>query len=187
MISIPCAHSIDVVLHVLGSELSSLTATTNITYPTVRFVSGKDGSLSAPEPKAFADNIAITGVLTPGNAALSFHYFVTSPATPNFFQWIICGEKGALKLEGPTFAVQMTTATKLYLAEAPKGERNKTMYESREGGAQWKEVDIPKTDLDGYFGGVAPLYERIAKGKGKAEVSGFKFGREPQATEMILT
>lgn len=74
-------------------------------------------------------------------------------------------------MEGPTFAVQMATATKLYLAEVPKDGSNKGMYDSREGGAEWKEVEIPKTDFDGFFGGVAPLYEGIAKGKGKDEVS----------------
>lgn len=73
-------------------------------------------------------------------------------------------------MEGPTFAVQMTTATKLYLAEAPDDAGKKGMYDSREGGAAWKEVEIPKTALDGCFGGVAPVYEGIAKGKGKDEV-----------------
>lgn len=76
-------------------------------------------------------------------------------------------------MEGPTFAVQMTTATKLYLAEAPKDGGKKGMYDDQEGGAAWKEVEIPKTEFDGYFGGVAPLYEGIAKGKGKDEVSVF--------------
>lgn len=47
------------------------------------------------------------------------------------------------------------------------------MYDDREGGAAWKEVEIPKTEFDGCFGGVAPLYEGIAKGKGKDEVSVF--------------
>jgi len=181
ILSIPCAHTLDVVLHVLGSELSSLSATTSITYHDLRYISAKDGSLSDPEPKKAADNIALSGTLTPGNAALSFHYLITAPATPSIFQWIICGEKGALKMEGPTFAVQMTTATKLYLAEMPKDGGTKGMYDSREGGAAWKEVEIPKTEFDGCFGGVAPLYEGIAKGKGKDEVSvsidqGFRCG-----------
>jgi len=171
MLSVPCTHTLDVVLHVLGSELSSLNATTSITYPDLRYVSAKDGSLSEPEPRKVAENIALSGTLTPGNAALSFHYLVTAPATPSSFQWIICGEQGALKLEGPTFAVQMTTATKLFLAEVPKDGGSKGMYENREGGAAWKEVEIPKTELEGCFGGVAPVYEGIAKAKGKDEVS----------------
>ncbi|KAL8731700.1 MAG: hypothetical protein Q9181_004221, partial [Wetmoreana brouardii] len=173
VISIPCAHTLDVILHVLSSELSSLTATTHITYPTLRFISSSPNgtpSLSTPEPKRGADNLALTGTLTPSNAALSFHYLVTAPAIPTLFQWIICGEKGSMKMEAPNPVVQMTTKTKLWFAEAPGGDGvSNDFYSSKEGGAEWREVEIPKSELDGIFGGVAPVYEGIANGWGKGE------------------
>ncbi|KAL9605620.1 MAG: hypothetical protein Q9179_001199 [Wetmoreana sp. 5 TL-2023] len=180
IISIPFAHTLDVVLHVLSSELTSLTATTHTTYPTVSFVSSSpDGtpSLSAPEPKCYADNIVLAGTLAPSNAALSFHYITTAPVIPALFQWIICGEKGAMKLEAPNPVVQMTTDIKLWFAEAPEEDGvSKDFYGSKEGGAEWREVEIPMSELDGIFGGIAPVYEGIARGWGKSEVSVFLLG-----------
>ncbi|KAL9013829.1 MAG: hypothetical protein Q9180_008984, partial [Flavoplaca navasiana] len=116
MISIPVVHTLDVILHVLSSEFSSLVAQTATTYPTMRFIS-PNGSLSPPKPKRHADNVAISGLLTPGDAVLNFHYLITAPATPAMFQCIISGEKGALKMEGKSFAVQAKPPN-LYL---PKG------------------------------------------------------------------
>ncbi|KAL8915937.1 MAG: hypothetical protein Q9208_008779 [Pyrenodesmia sp. 3 TL-2023] len=163
ILTIPVMHTLDAVLHVLASELSSLSATAITTYPTLSFLS-PTGEKSAPEPKRFADNIAISGALTPGGGVLNFHYLITAPTTPSTFHLTICGEKGALKMEGANFAVQMV-APKLYQAKAPEGAGQKGVYESREGGAEWKEVKVPKGRMAGHFGGVAELYEAIAMGK----------------------
>lgn len=134
----------------------------------VSFIS-PTGEKSAPEPRKIADNIVVSGVLTSGGGVLSLHYLISSPATPSLFQWIICGEKGSLKMEGPSFAVQMMPP-KLYMAKAPEGAGQKGIYEDREGGAEWKEVEIPKSNMAGHFGGVAEVYEAIAQGKkGKAD------------------
>ncbi|KAL8782073.1 MAG: hypothetical protein Q9213_005745 [Squamulea squamosa] len=170
ILSIPVTHTLDVILHVLSSELTSIIAQTSTTYPTVRFTS-PDGTLSEPEPKRHADNITVSGLLTPGNTVLNFHYLITAPATPNMFQWIICGEKGAFKMEGKSFAVQMMPP-KLYVAEAPSGGEGakKDFYQSRDRGAEWKEVEVPENRL-GCFGGVAEVYEGIAEGKGVEDVS----------------
>ncbi|KAL8755293.1 MAG: hypothetical protein Q9184_004837 [Pyrenodesmia sp. 2 TL-2023] len=167
ILSIPVMHTLDAVLHVLASELSSLSATAITTYPTISFLS-PTGDKSAPEPKRFADNIAISGTLTPGGGVLSFQYLITAPATPSTFHLTICGEKGALKMEGTNFAVQMVPP-KLYQATAPEGAGQKGVYESREGGAEWEEVEVPKGRMHGHFGGVAELYEAIAMGKGKED------------------
>lgn len=104
MISIPVVHTLDVIHHVLSSGFSSLVAQTATTYPTMRFISPK-GSISPPEPKRHANNVAILGLLTPGDAVLNFHYLITAPATPAMFRCIESGEKGALKMEGSIFAV----------------------------------------------------------------------------------
>ncbi|KAL8934218.1 MAG: hypothetical protein Q9216_006021 [Gyalolechia sp. 2 TL-2023] len=167
ILSIPAAHTLDVILHALSSELSSLTATLTTTHPTIRFTSS-DGSLSDPEPRNGADNVAISGTLTPSGAAFSYNYMVSSPATPSTFQWIIRGEKGALKLEGPSFAVQMDPP-KLYWAEAPADGGQRGIYESKSRGAAWKEIEVPESRMKGHFGGVAELYELMAMGKGKEE------------------
>ncbi|KAL9026197.1 MAG: hypothetical protein Q9196_005099 [Gyalolechia fulgens] len=172
ILSVSVGHTLDAILHALSSELSSLMATTTITYPTICFTTS-DGSLSAPEPKKGADNIAVSGTLTPSGAALSYHYLLTSPATPSMFQWIICGEKGALKMEGSSFTIQMNPP-KVYWAEPPKDSGKKSMYDAG-AGPTWKEIEVPESGMKGHFGGVAELYEGIAKGKGKDDVSGPPF------------
>lgn len=75
-------------------------------------------------------------------------------------------------MEGSSFAVQMV-APKMYWAEAPKDGGEKGIYDDRSKGAQWKEIEVPDSGMKGHFGGVAELYELIAKGKGKEEVSCF--------------
>ncbi|KAL8972463.1 MAG: hypothetical protein Q9197_002756, partial [Variospora fuerteventurae] len=167
MLSVPVTHALDVVLHALASEFSSLSATSTITHPTIAFNSPR-GSKSAPEPRTGADNVAITGILTPSGAPLSLHYLVATAATPSTFQWTICGEKASLRMEGASFAVQMMPP-KLFMAEVPRGGEQKGIYDSREeGGAGWKEIEVPVLGL-GVFGGVAEVYEKIAEGKAEAE------------------
>lgn len=163
MISILVAHTLDVILYVLCSELGSLTAQAAITHPTIRFLS-PTGALSDPEPKLHADNITVSGLLTPGDAVLNYQYLITTPATPSMFQWIISGEKGALKMEGTTFAVQ-AKPPKLYFAKPSEDDGNKGG-----GGAEWKEMEVPVSKLGG-VGGVAEVYQGIAEGKGIDDVS----------------
>ncbi|KAL8658540.1 MAG: hypothetical protein Q9226_000915 [Calogaya cf. arnoldii] len=165
VISVAIGHALDVTLHVLSSELSSLTAQTATTHPTLRYRS-LSGSLSHPEPKHFADNFTISGLLTPGNAVLNFQYFITAPPTPSIFQWIICGEKGAFKMEWQSFAMQLVPPIKMYVTVTPEVDDGlQGMYESREGGAGWKELELPESKV-GCFGGVGEIYEGIAKGMG---------------------
>lgn len=65
-------------------------------------------------------------------------------------------------MEGKSFAVQMMPP-KLFMAEAPQGAEQKGIYDSREGGAEWREIEVAKSGL-GVFGGVAEVYEKIGKG-----------------------
>ncbi|CAO1600106.1 transcription regulator gal80 [Xanthoria calcicola] len=164
MISILVAHTLDVILYVLCSELGSLTAQAAITHPTIRFLS-PTGALSDPEPKRHADNITVSGLLTPGDAVLNYQYLITTPATPSMFQWIISGEKGALKMEGTTFAVQ-AKPPKLFFAKPPEDDGAKGTDGNKGGGAaEWKELDVPASKLGG-VGGVADVFQGIAEGKG---------------------
>lgn len=173
MISILVAHTLDVILYVLCSELGSLTAQAAITHPTIRFLS-PTGALSDPEPKRHADNITVSGLLTPGDAVLNYQYLITTPATPSMFQWIISGEKGALKMEGTTFAVQ-AKPPKLFFAKPPEDDGAKGTDGNKGGGAaEWKELDVPASKLGG-VGGVADVFQGIAEGKGIDDVSVFFF------------
>lgn len=167
ILSVPTGHNLDAVLFALSSEISSLSATMTITHPTIRYISS-DGSLSAPEPRKVADNIALSGTLTPSGAALSYHNYIVSPSTPSTFQCIISGEKGALMMEGPGFSVQVVPP-KLYRSEMPEGGKEKTSYDDKTAGPTWKEVELPDAGMEGHFGGVAELYDAIAKGKGKED------------------
>ncbi|KAL8708110.1 MAG: hypothetical protein Q9220_006964 [cf. Caloplaca sp. 1 TL-2023] len=176
-LNIPSAHTLDPILHTLSSELSSLSATTSITHLTISF-----GTSSPPEPRRTPDSIAITGHLTGSplteNAAFSFHLFLISPATPSLFQAFIVGEKGALKLEGGSFAVQMM-APRLFRAETPEAKEGeeggeKGMYEKMKGegggGVEWKEVEVVPPIA---FGGVGEVYDAIRGGEGRKDVVDF--------------
>ncbi|KAL8998822.1 MAG: hypothetical protein Q9169_002160 [Polycauliona sp. 2 TL-2023] len=163
MVSIPVVHTLDLILHVLSCELGPLTAQTATTYSTVRFTS-PTGTFSSPEKKRHADNITVTGLLAPGDAVLNFHFLITTPATSPMFQCIISGDKGALKMEGKTFAVQ-TKPPRMYIAKHPDDNGPKGANGNEEGGAVWNEVEVPESKLGG-FGGVAEIYKGISDGKG---------------------
>ncbi|KAI4279830.1 MAG: hypothetical protein L6R38_004947 [Xanthoria sp. 2 TBL-2021] len=122
-----------------------------------------------PEQKRHADNITVSGPLTPGHAVLNFHYLITAPATLSMFQCIISRERGALKMEGKSFAVQ-AKPPKLYFATPPEDEGAKGMNGNKGRGAEWKEVETPESKLGG-VGGVAEIYRRIAEGRGVGDVS----------------
>ncbi|KAL8883661.1 MAG: hypothetical protein Q9192_007055 [Flavoplaca navasiana] len=147
----------------LQSRRSPTFVKTATTYPTMRFIS-PNGSLSPPEPKRHADNVAVSGLLTPGDAVLNFYYLITAPATPAMFQCVISGEKGALKMEGKSFAVQAKPPI-LYLFKAFENDSGaKGIY-----GHIWDEVKVEESKLGG-VGGVAEVYKGIAEGKGVEDV-----------------
>ncbi|KAL8845278.1 MAG: hypothetical protein Q9176_000448, partial [Flavoplaca citrina] len=125
----------------------------------MRFIS-PNGSLFPLEPKRHVDNVAVSGLLTPGDAVLNFQYQITAPATPAMFQCIISWGKGALKMEGKSFAVQAKPPN-LSLSKKSENDSGAKGID----GNSWEEVQVEESRLGG-IGGVAEVYKGIAEGKG---------------------
>ncbi|KAL8740844.1 MAG: hypothetical protein Q9190_006495, partial [Brigantiaea leucoxantha] len=172
LLSIACAHTLDPILHTLG-EFSSLSATTSILNPTITYPS------SPPEPRLKPDNILIHGTLTSGTS-LNFQYQIPPANTiPAQYSWTLIGEKGALKVEGTGFQVQMMDL-RVFQSRSPRvnGEKDETggsIYDQKEEGSgpQWVGVEIEKSNINKMFGGIGEVYEAFAE-KGREGVVGFE-------------
>jgi len=144
MVSVAAAHILDPLCYIL-SDFKSLNATTAITFPTMQFV-GADGKKDPPIERKFADWISVQGALEGGimaNSVISF----TTDATPDRLEWIISGEKGSLKFDGPSVLI---------------GYGQPTLYQFTPGqGAMWEEVKVDSA----MFGGIGEVYAAYADGK----------------------
>ena len=162
LITIPTIHALDPLCYLLG-EFQSLNATTAITFPEVRYIQA-DGSKGEPVKSKIPDFVSIQGVLESG-ATVNFVSSSTTDATPPRFEWIISGEKGSLKFEGPSQFIAMAPPT-LYQFAPPtqegKGKEDVGLY--AEMGAKeeekWEKVDFEK----GAFGGIGEVYAAFAEG-----------------------
>lgn len=158
-LTIPTLHALDPLCYLLG-EFKSLNATATTNFPEVRFTQA-DGSRTEPVKSNIADTVSIQGVLESG-ASVNFVSSSTTEATPGRFEWIISGEEGSLKFEGPSQFIAMTTPTLYHSAlskEEGKGEENKGPYETKEAG-KWEEIKFGK----GPFGGIGEVYAAFAEG-----------------------
>ena len=143
MVSIGTIHTLDTLCYAI-SEFKSFNATTAITIPEIQFVE-VDGKKGKPVPRKFADSISVQGVLENGATATSA-ITCTTDGTPDRFEWIISGEKGSLKLEGPTLLIQYGRLT-LY-QYVPSGDK------------KWEKVEVE----EGTFGGIGEVYAAFAEG-----------------------
>ncbi len=146
LVTIPTIHALDPLCYLLG-EFKSFNVTTAITFPEIGFIQA-DGSRESAK-RTQADCVSVQGVLESG-AVASFVSTSTTEATPGRFEWIISGEKGSLKFEGPGQFIAIVPH-KLYQSAAGK-----------EGG-KWEEVEYEKGQ-SGAIGGIGPVYEAFAKG-----------------------
>ncbi|KAL9047129.1 MAG: hypothetical protein Q9214_000220 [Letrouitia sp. 1 TL-2023] len=166
LLSIPVAHTLDPILHILG-EFKSLNATTSIANPNVTFLS-PDGTLSDPVPRNDPDNVIIQGTLISG-ATLNFQFIMPPSSTPSTFSWLIYGEKGAVKVESSSCAVQMMEAkvfkTELLDTSAASTKALREVFSRT--GPQWKEISIEKRELNKFFGGIGVAYEAFVKNPGE--------------------
>lgn len=160
MVTIPTIHALDPLCYLLG-EFKSLNATTATTFPELRFVQA-DGSRGEPVKNNIADFISIQGVLESG-ATVNFVFSSTTEATPGRFEWIISGEKGSLKIDGPSQFIAMAPHKLYQLAPAlenDKEEEEDNSFATLAKGGQWKEVEFEK----GPFGGIGEVYAAFADG-----------------------
>ena len=160
IVSIPTIHALDPLCYLLG-EFKSLNATTATAFPELRFVQD-DGSKGEPVKSNIADFVSVSGVLESGVIA-SFVMTLTTEATPTRNEWIISGEKGALKFESqaPFMAIG---PHKLYQCTPHKqgggrGDEVVSPYEVKDG-VQWEEVEFER----GAFGGIGEVYAAFADG-----------------------
>ena len=146
LVTIPTIHSLDPLCYLLG-EFKSFNVTTAITFPEIGIIQA-DGSRESAK-RTQADCVSVQGVLE-GGAVASFVSVSTTEATPGHFEWIISGEKGSLKFEGPG----------QFIAIVPH-----KLYQSAPGkeGGTWEEVAYEKGQ-SGAIGGIGPVYEAFAEG-----------------------
>lgn len=163
LVSIPTIHALDPVCYLLG-EFKHLNATTTITFPELRFTNA-DGSKTEPVKASTADYVSIQGVLESG-ATVNFVSSSTTDATPGRFEWIISGELGSLKFEGPGQFIAMVPHTLSHFAPVTQDgkEDNETkgvqaILPKKEKG-KWEEVEFAK----GAFGGIGEVYAAFAAG-----------------------
>ena len=161
--SIATIHSLDPLCYLLG-EFKSLNATTISAFPEIRF-NRPDGSKTEPVKNTLADTVSVQGVLESG-AIVNFVSSTTTEATPGRLEWIISGEKGSLKFEGPSQFIAFAPHT-LYQFAPPKQEDKggeDSIYSAKlpgeEGVGKWEEVEVGK----GWFGGIGEAYAAFAEG-----------------------
>lgn len=159
LVTIPTIHALDPLCYLLG-EYKFLNATIATTFPEIRFIQA-DGSRGEPVKSNFADFISIQGVLESG-ATASFVSSSTTEFTPAHFEWIISGEEGSLKFEGPSQFIAMAPHTLSRFAPSKqegKGDEDQGGYGAKVGG-KWEEVEVEK----GPFGGIGEVYAAFAEG-----------------------
>lgn len=147
-ITIATAHILDPLCYLL-SEFKSLNATAAVTLPTVQ-ITKPDGTATDSVKRNFVDSVCVQGVLESG-ATVSYALNATTDATPDCLEWIISGEKGALKFQGPSAFMALAQPT-LYQSTSKPGEGE---------GAKWEEVKIAQTS----FGGISEVYAAFAEGR----------------------
>ena len=160
VVTIPTIHSLDPLCYLLG-EFKYLNATTATTFPELRF-NQADGSKTEPVKSDIADFVSIQGVLESG-ATATFVSSSTTDATPAKFEWIISGEKGSLKFEGPSQFIAMAPHTLSHYAplkQDGKGDEEKGPYAFEGPVGKWEEVEVEK----GGFGGIGEVYAAFAAG-----------------------
>jgi len=135
-------HALDPLIYLLG-EFRSLTATTGNAFPAMTIVKN-DNTSTAPTERKTPDSVTINGILKSGTI-VNFAFLSTTNATPAQFSWLIAGEKGSLKFEGPSPFISMV---------AP------TLSKFEEGG-MWEEVEMG-SGLG--FGSIGEVYQAFANG-----------------------
>lgn len=118
MLDIGLGHHLDTLLHVLGSELTSVSATTATLYPTVTLTQD-DGTLTDETVTSnVPDHIALHGTLANGTfLSVSFRGGYKSTPGRQQLLWVIDGDAGSIRLEGsgPGAASVQIHPPKLYL------------------------------------------------------------------------
>lgn len=116
MLDIAGGHFMAAFLYALGNPVfSSITATTGIAFPTISIISNTGETLRTI-PAVVPDQISFSGTLDELNAIASFHFrggLKSNPGRAGLI-WVIDGEAGSIKLEGPTILVN-NSEPKLYL------------------------------------------------------------------------
>lgn len=102
-LSIPIAHQLDQLTHVLGS-FTSLSATSSTLYPTATFVDADGKPTGETAPSEIPDHFSVHGVLDSGILVNFFWragYPAVGPGTGRrAYIWEIDGELGTIRLEG---------------------------------------------------------------------------------------
>lgn len=136
-------------------DFASVSATLATLFPTAQLVDEQLKPLGETVRRTSEDQVAFTGVLTSG-AVVSFHFRAgLSAGTPGRvpFVWIVDGEKGTVKVEGPSSFYHVVHPETVLV----NGER-------------WTTEE----ELVDYTGNVAAAWQEIAKGSGEGKYATFE-------------
>ncbi|KAL3472710.1 hypothetical protein BJX99DRAFT_272744 [Aspergillus californicus] len=114
LLSIPAVHFLDTVQQVLG-EFSSFQSLLSNQRPVVKFIKADGSVVKENAEKTAPDHVMIQGTLESG-AVLSAMIRGGAPfkGSPGL-EWRIYGEKGEIKLEGPTAFIEIVGTTSIQL------------------------------------------------------------------------
>ncbi|KAG9318039.1 oxidoreductase [Chiua virens] len=137
LLEIAVGHHVDTLLYVLGSEISTVSATTTTIYPTVAVTQDDGMPTGETVTSSVPDHVAFSGTLANG-ALISVCFRGGYKSAPGRHQlvWIIDGETGSIRVENAAQGGAFTQihAPKLYLdGEEITGRLNQLFDGSPEG------------------------------------------------------
>ncbi|KAF4211440.1 hypothetical protein CNMCM8980_008018 [Aspergillus fumigatiaffinis] len=103
IVTIAGGHLLDAMAFLLG-EFRILHAQTSMRFPKP-ILMDEQGKPKTGRFNDAPDSFSLLGRLGDGDIPASVCMYSHPPASPNLFQWIITGEQGSLKLEGPSLMI----------------------------------------------------------------------------------
>ncbi|EZF31213.1 hypothetical protein H109_02735 [Trichophyton interdigitale MR816] len=134
IVTIAGGHLIDTIVFLLG-EFTTLHAQTSMQFPKP-VLRDAQGNPKTGQFNDAPDTFTLHGKMGDQNIPTSICMYSHPPTTPNLFQWIVTGEKGSLKMEGPSLMIH---AIPPCLFETDSGE----------GPVRWKEITLENTASQG--------------------------------------
>ncbi|EFR00305.1 hypothetical protein MGYG_03306 [Nannizzia gypsea CBS 118893] len=134
IVTIAGGHLIDTMAFLLG-EFTTLHAQTSMQFPKP-VLKDAQGNPKTGQFNDAPDTFTLHGEMGDQNIPTSICMYSHPPTTPNLFQWIVTGEKGSLKMEGPSLMIH-AIPPRLFQTD------------SKEGVTCWQEITLESTTSQG--------------------------------------
>ncbi|KAE8367004.1 hypothetical protein BDV27DRAFT_170273 [Aspergillus caelatus] len=134
IVTIAGGHLLDAMAFLLG-EFTTLHAHTSMLFPKP-VLCDTHGNLKTGQFNDSPDTFTLHGNIGDSEVPVSVCMYSHPPTTPNFFQWVITGEKASLKMEGASLMIH---------AIPPK----LLMTSSGSDSVSWEEISLDNTIVSG--------------------------------------